>query len=301
MLDGYARRGLAGLGNGDVPIGGYGSDNVRVQTPFVEDGDDFLFPAFLRDDQHSLLTFAEHHFVRRHAGGPARDFVNVDPDPGAGSRRGFDRRARQAGGSQVLKAHDGAGSQSFQARFNQQLFEKGITDLDHAAGGLLRIFDRSERGALNAVSTSVGADQDHRIRFSHRLGPGQLVVAKQSHAHGVDQRIAGIAILDHHFAADGRDSDAVAVGTDSPNYSAGQIAVAGGVQRSETERVEQRYRARAHGEYVADYPADARRGSLERFDRAGVIVAFDLEDHGEAVSDIHGSGILLAGLDQKRW
>ena len=37
---------------------------------------------------------------------------------------------------------------------------------------------------------------------------------------------------------------------------------------------------------------------LEGFHGAGVVVALDLHDDGEAVADVHGAGVLLAGADQ---
>ena len=57
-------------------------------------------------------------------------------------------------------------------------------------------------------------------------------------------------------------------------------------------------RPRAHRENIADDPADAGGRALERFDRARMIVALDLERDRPAVADIDDAGIFFARFDQ---
>ena len=59
---------------------GDSADGDGVQTPLLEDLENFVFAAFLGDEQHALLGFGEHHFVRRHAGFALRDQVEIDLD-----------------------------------------------------------------------------------------------------------------------------------------------------------------------------------------------------------------------------
>ena len=68
--------------------------------------------------------------------------------------------------------------------------------------------------------------------------------------------------------------------------------------RPEAQRVQQKLRARAHGEDVANDSADAGGGALKRLDRARVIVRFDLERDRPAVADIDHAGIFFAGFDE---
>ena len=59
---------------GDAP------DLDRVESPLGEDVEDFALAAALGDQQHALLRFAEHHFVRRHAGFALRHAREFDFD-----------------------------------------------------------------------------------------------------------------------------------------------------------------------------------------------------------------------------
>ena len=66
---------------------------------------------------------------------------------------------------------------------------------------------------------------------------------------------------------------------------------------AEAERVEDRDRAGADGEHVAEDPADAGGGSLERLDGARVVVGFHLERNREAAADVDGAGVLARTHD----
>ena len=68
------------------------------------------------------------------------------------------------------------------------------------------------------------------------------------------------------------------------------------VRRAEPEPVEQRDRPGAHRDDVAEDPADAGRGALERLDRGRVVVRLDLERDGEAVADVDHAGVLAGAL-----
>jgi hypothetical protein len=66
---------------------------------------------------------------------------------------------------------------------------------------------------------------------------------------------------------------------------------------AEVEAVEQRDRARAHRDDVAEDPADAGRGALERLDRARVVVALDLERDRLPVAEVDDAGVLSRPLE----
>ena len=68
--------------------------------------------------------------------------------------------------------------------------------------------------------------------------------------------------------------------------------------RPKAQRIEQELRPRSHGEDVTNDAADARRRALERLDRAGMIMAFDLERDRPAVADIDHSGVFFARFHQ---
>ena len=71
--------------------------------------------------------------------------------------------------------------------------------------------------------------------------------------------------------------------------------------RSEAQGVEAKLRARAHRENIANDSADAGGGALEWFNRARMIVGFDLERDRPAVTDIDHAGVFFACLHQNVW
>ncbi len=65
----------------------------------------------------------------------------------------------------------------------------------------------------------------------------------------------------------------------------------------EAQRIGVRHRPRAHGEDIAQDPADPGRGALIGFDIAGVVVALHLEDRRLAVTDIDHPSVLPRTAD----
>jgi len=126
----------------------------------------------------------------------------------------------------------------------------------------------------------------------------QLVDADDPDAHGVDQRVVGVAVLEVDLPADRRHPDAVAVAADAAHDPLEQVAARG--QRPEAERVEDRHRPGAHRGDVAKDPADPGGGALVGLDRAGVVVRFDLEHDRPALADVDHAGVLARALDDPR-
>ena len=69
------------------------------------------------------------------------------------------------------------------------------------------------------------------------------------------------------------------------------------VQFTESKGIQQGDRPCAHGENVAQDPADPGRGPLKGFDKRRMIMGLHFKDGGEPLADIHGSGILSRSLD----
>ena len=100
-----------------------------VESPLLENTEDFLLTALLRHQQHALLRFTEHDFVRRHAGLALRHAIEFDFDSDTATRAHLTGRASQTGGAHVLYGDDCAGLHGFKAGFEQKLFEEGIAHL----------------------------------------------------------------------------------------------------------------------------------------------------------------------------
>ena len=185
-----------------------------------------------------------------------------------------------------------------EAGLHEQLLEERVADL-HGRAQLLearvRVRARGEAGrAVDAVAAGVGADEHEDVAGAFRLRAGELVAARDADAHGVDQRVAGVGVLEEDLAADGRDAEAVAVAADAGDDAVEEVAVARVVERPEAQRVEEGDRARAHREDVAHDAADAGRRALVGLDRGRVVVRLDLHDDAHAVADVDRAGVLGA-------
>ena len=143
-------------------------DFHRVEAPLLEHAENFVLAALLRNQQHPFLRFAQHDFVRSHAGLALRNPVQFDFDAGAAARSHFARRASQTGRAHVLNADDRARLHCLQAGFEQQLFEKRISHL-HVRPLRFRAFAEFLAGhgrAVNAIASCLGADIDDGIAFA---------------------------------------------------------------------------------------------------------------------------------------
>src|SRR6185312_8100707 len=69
--------------------------------------------------------------------------------------------------------------------------------------------------------------------------------------------------------------------------------------RSKTQRVHHRERASAHGEDVTKNAAYSGGRSLERLDIGRMIVRFDLESAGPAVSHVDDAGVFSRSLNHE--
>jgi len=151
---------------------------------------------------------------------------------------------------------------------------------------------------MNAVASGVGADQEDAV--THPLGsrPHQLIGTHEPDAHRVHERVVRVAVFEVDLAADRRNSHAVAVAAD-PGHDAFEVA-AGFGQRAKAQRVEQRDGPCAHRDHVPDDAADPGGRTLVWLDRGGVVVGFDLEDHGPALADAHRPGVFARSLKDRR-
>ena len=109
-----------------------------------------------------------------------------------------------------------------------------------------------------------------------------------------------VHLVEDDLAADGRNADAVAVAADAGDDAFENATRQRRVERSESQRVQQRDRPRAHREDVADDAADAGRGALVRLDERRVVVRFDLEDRAHAVADVDRAGVFAGPLHDAR-
>src|SRR5258707_883742 len=72
--------GFAVVADAEAAIVGDDGDFGGFQAPLFEDAEDFVLAAFIGDEEHALLAFREHDFVRRHAGFALGDEIEFDLD-----------------------------------------------------------------------------------------------------------------------------------------------------------------------------------------------------------------------------
>ena len=285
-----------------MPSLGHLADAHGVEVPFLEDALDFGFAALLGDEQHALLRLRQHDLVRRHAGFALRHERDVDLDAGAAARSHLGGRAGQAGRAHVLDADERVGLHHLEAGLEQQLLHERIADLHRRAllRRLLVELGRRHRRAVDAVAAGLRADVVDGVADAGRDALDDVRRLRDAEAEHVDQRIARVRRLEHDFAADRRDADAVAVAGDAGDHAFEEAARAGRVEGAEAQRVQQRDRPRAHREDVADDAADAGRRALVRLDERRVVVRLDLEDRRQALADVDRAGILARPLQHLR-
>ncbi len=182
------------------------------------------------------------------------------------------------------------------ARFQQAFLKERVPDLHRRTplgAGLIEL-KRCERGAVNAITPGVSSDEHEAVACPLRPRAHEPVDAHQPDAHGVDERVLRVAIVEIHLAADCGYADAVAVTADAGHDPVEVMARAR--QRAEAQRVEQRDRPRTHRDHVPDDAAHAGRRPLVRLDGGGMVVRLDLEHRRPAFADLHGAGVLARAL-----
>ena len=90
----------------------------------------------------------------------------------------------------------------------------------------LRILVGSERGALQTVTTRIGANQQQWITRSARPRSRESPDGRHADTHRIDDRVARIASVEADLAADGRHADAISIVCDTADDSAQQMLAA---------------------------------------------------------------------------
>ena len=96
-------------------------DLDRVESPFAENFVNFFLAAFLRDQQHALLRFAQQDFISAHPSFALRDAIHFDFNANIAARAHLASGAGESGGAHVLNANHRTGLHGFEARLKQKL------------------------------------------------------------------------------------------------------------------------------------------------------------------------------------
>ena len=240
------------------------------------------------DRDHPLLALGDHHLPGLHLLLTQRHAVEVHVDAEIGRHLGEGRR--DARGAAILERLDEPRRDELDGRLDELLAGEGIADLHRRS--LLRrlvveLLAREHGRTADPVATRRRAVEDDELTGHGRLCAHQPLDRQQPDAHGVDEAVVPIHLVEHRLTADGRNADAVPVVTD-PRDGAREVPVGLG----EAQAVEEGDGTRAHRDDVAEDPADAGRRSLERLHRRRMVVALDLEGDCEAVPEVEHAGVL---------
>ncbi len=272
---------------------GHAADHRARQLPAVAHHADRGEPVRLDDRDHPLLRLRDHDLPRLHALLAQRHTVELDVDADAvGGHLG--ERGREARGAAVLQRLDEALLDELERDLDELLAGERVADLHGRAlvgVALAQLGTGQYRGTANAITPGRRAVEDDDAAGLARLRRAQPLGLEQPDAHRVDEAVAGVRGVEDGLPADVRDADAVAVVAD-PRDGLPEVEVG----LAEPEAVEQRDRPRAHGDDVAEDPADPRRGALERLDRGRVVVRLDLERDRHPVPEVEHAGVLAWAL-----
>ena len=213
--------------------------------------------------------------------------VEVDADLALGGHLG--RGGGEPGGAEVLQRDEQVAVEQLERALEQLLLLERVADLDRRALGgveLAELGGGEHRRAADAVAARARAEQEHDVADARGGRADQAVLVDQPEAHRVDEAVLLVGVLEVDLAAHGGDADRVAVVADPGDRLLEQVARARRrLDLAEAQGVEDRDRPRADREDVAQDPADAGGGALERLDRARVVVRLDLERAREPAAD----------------
>ena len=201
----------------------------------------------------------------------------------------------------VLHADHGVAAGELGGGLEEQLLLERIAHLHGRQVGRAVLGDvlGRKRGALDAVLSGGRSYDVDRVARAAGLGADDAAAVDQAHAHGVDEGIDLIHRVEVDLPAHDRHAEAVAVVADAADDAVEQPLRLGVLEVSEAEGVELGNGPGAHGEDVAVDAAHAGRRPLVGLERAGVVVALDLEGAPDAVADVDDAGVLLTRLDQQ--
>ncbi len=292
---GYVHHALAVPVDVQPPGVGHLADDDGLDVPLLADRHERVDVGGLDDRHHPLLRLAHQDLLGRERGVAQRHPVELDVHPAVTGGGELGGRAGQPGTAEVLDAGDHAGGEELEGALDEELLHEGVPDLDARALGrptLVEGLAREDGHPADAVAAGARAVQHHLVAGAGRVGEVEVLVAQHADAESVDERVAGVGLVEDGLTADVGQAEAVAVAADTGHDPGQHARGVGGVERPEAQRIHDRDGPSPHGEDVADDAADAGGRTLVGLDERRVVVALDLERHGVALADVEDTGVL---------
>ena len=271
------------------------AEHAGLDIPLADDLEERVELLGRDDRHHALLALAHEDLLGRERGVAQQHLLEVDAHAAAAVRRQLARRARDAGGAEVLDRLDQVALVQLEAALDEHLLGERVADLHRGALGRAAVGERvgGEDGCpADAVAAGAGAEQHDLIACAARIGELEVLVAEDADRERVDERVALVDGVEDGLAADVGQAQAVAVERDAGDDAVHDPRGVGVVDRAEAQLVHDRDRARAHRDDVAHDAADTGRRTLEGLDVARVVVRLDLEGDRPALADVDDAGVL---------
>ena len=268
------------------------ADHSVVELPAVEDLLHRVEHLRTHERDHALLALGDHHLPRLHSLLAQRYAVEPDVDAELGGHLG--QRGGDPRGAAVLERLDDARGHELDRGLDQLLARERVADLHRGAllgGAFVELLACEHRRAADPVAPSRRAVDHDVLPAAGRLRTHDAGGREESDAHGVHEAVVAVGLVEDRLAADRRHAHRVPVRGD-PADRARELVT----RLAEAEPVEEGDGPRAHGDDVAEDPADAGGGALERLDRRGVVVALDLERDRDPVTEIEHARVLARAL-----
>src|SRR5581483_6159526 len=117
-----------------------------------------------------------------------------------------------------------------------------------------------EARPVDAVAPGARAHVDHRVARAGRARAKEAIARRDAEGEGVHEDVPVVARVEIDVAADGGHADAVAVVADPGDDALDEVGRAGMLEAPEAQCIEDRHRAGAHREHVAQDAAHAGCG-----------------------------------------
>src|SRR3989304_4676648 len=192
--------------------------------------------------------------------------------------------------------------EKLEARLEEELFRKGVAHLHRGAPLLapLAEYVRGHGGPVYAVPSGLGAHVPHRVPDARGPALEYPVLLDHAGGHDVYEAVAVITVVEIEVASNGGHPHAVPVAGYPGNHALEEIGRTCLLKGAGPPGIEVPHGPRPHGQYVPQYPANARGGALIGLYEGRVVVALHLEDSRQTVSNVHDTGVLAGALDDAR-
>ena len=260
----------------------YLADQGAVNIPLAKNRFHLSLAALLNHYEHALLRFRQKNFPGMHARLAGRNPVKMNRHSDLASCTHFSSGTGNACSSHVLHAHHGSRLGQLHGGLEKQLLLKRVANLNrgYVVGGVFgQVFGR-KGGSVDAVAARRRTDNVDGVAHPASLGADLLAHFHDSGRECIHQRILLVAVVKVDLAADGRNSEAVAVVPNALDHAIDQPLGAVGSRIAKAKGIQLSNWAGTHGENVAVDSAHSRRSTLVGLHGRRVVVRLNFEGAG---------------------